>query len=98
MAHHRHGGLRQVRFAQAFEAQGLQDPALPQILEQLPRTTREVERVRGRELRADESGMRYAALAGFNPHAIITQSPSENFFAEWVRVLEPRFRCIGPVP
>jgi hypothetical protein len=98
MAHQLHDDLWHVRFAQAFEAQRLQDPALPQILEQLPRTTREVERVRERELRADESGMRYAALAGFNPHAIITQNPSENFFAEWVRVLEPRFPGIGSVP
>jgi hypothetical protein len=44
--------------------------------------------VRDKELRADMNGIMYAAMAGFNPRAIVTEGPNTNFFADWVRELE----------
>jgi tetratricopeptide (TPR) repeat protein len=35
-------------------------------------------------------GIMYAAMAGFNPHAIVTESPNTNFFADWVGALDPQ--------
>jgi tetratricopeptide (TPR) repeat protein len=34
------------------------------------------------------NGIMYAAMAGFNPRAIVTEGPNTNFFADWVRELE----------
>src|SRR5262245_16396523 len=46
------------------------------------------------ELRADEQGILYAAMAGFHTHAIVTLDPHVDFFVEWGRALER----IGGVP
>lgn len=53
------------------------------------------EQVVARELRADERGIIYAAMAGFNPHAIVTERPDVHFFADWVRALEALGRLAG---
>jgi hypothetical protein len=37
------------------------------------------------ELRADVHGIIYAAMAGFNPHAVVADDPAVNFFQEWVQ-------------
>ena len=46
------------------------------------------------ELRADEQGILYAAMAGFHTQAVVTLDRHVNFFAEWGRALEH----IGGVP
>jgi len=46
------------------------------------------------ELRADEQGILYAAMAGFHTHAVVTLDRPGDFFAEWGRALER----IGGVP
>jgi tetratricopeptide (TPR) repeat protein len=55
-----------------------------------------------KELRADERGIIYAAMAGFHPHAIVTERTGKNFFAEWVRALEalgrPTDASVPPTP
>jgi tetratricopeptide (TPR) repeat protein len=37
----------------------------------------------------------YATMAGFNPRAIVTEDHGVNFFADWIRALDPR-RLEGP--
>jgi tetratricopeptide (TPR) repeat protein len=44
------------------------------------------------ELQADEYGIVYAAIAGFNTHAIVTEDDTTNFFADWIRALDPAGR------
>jgi tetratricopeptide (TPR) repeat protein len=46
------------------------------------------------ELRADEQGILYAAMAGFHTHAVVTLDRHSDFFAEWGRALER----VGGVP
>ena len=58
-------------------------------LQTVPHTASDTEEVRARELRADRDGIMYAAMAGFNPRAIVTESPGVNFFADWVRAQDP---------
>jgi tetratricopeptide (TPR) repeat protein len=48
------------------------------------------EQVLAREWKADEGGILYATMAGFNPQAIVSGDDHVNFFVDWVRALEPR--------
>ena len=43
-----------------------------------------------KELQADERGIVYAAMAGFNPDAVVTADRDVNFFNEWVQALTPQ--------
>jgi tetratricopeptide (TPR) repeat protein len=44
-----------------------------------------------KELQADEHGIVYASMAGFNTRAIVTQDGRVNFFADWIRALESHY-------
>ena len=59
-------------------------------LETVLHTASDRNMVRDRELRADMDGIMYAAMAGFNPRAIVTESPHTNFFTDWVQALDPQ--------
>jgi hypothetical protein len=48
------------------------------------------------ELQADEYGIVYAAIAGFNTHGIVTEDDTSNFFADWIRALDPAGRLALP--
>ena len=47
----------------------------PAFLEDMRQTAGTTEHVLARELQADERGIIYAAMAGFNPHAIVAEEP-----------------------
>jgi hypothetical protein len=47
-----------------------------------------------REVQADQQGIIYATMAGFTPQAIVSADRGINFFADWVRALDPR-RLLG---
>jgi tetratricopeptide (TPR) repeat protein len=48
-----------------------------------------------KELQADERGIIYAAMAGFNPDAVVVVNREINFFNEWVETLTPQ--RLGPM-
>jgi tetratricopeptide (TPR) repeat protein len=79
-----------MRFFQATEADHAQQPVPREFLEEVRRTTTATDHLLPRELQADEQGIIYASMAGFNTHAIVTTVPARNFFADWVRALDPR--------
>ena len=89
LSHHLSGDLWHLRFFQAVEAASDQQIVEPALLIQLQRGATMTEHVLARELQADERGIIYAAMAGFDPHAIVTADNSVNFFADWVRALDP---------
>ena len=94
LAHHLNGDLWHLHFFQALEALRqhgqFQDPGALASLRTVPHTASNTEEaVQARELRADGDGIMYAAMAGFNPRAIVTEEPGVNFFAEWVRAQDP---------
>jgi tetratricopeptide (TPR) repeat protein len=99
LAHQLNGDLWHLHFFQALVAlhpQGqFRDTDARASLETVLHTASDREMVRARELRADMDGIMYAALAGFNPRAIVTESPNLNFFADWVGALDPQ--RLGPV-
>ena len=80
-----------LRFFQAIEgAKSHVSQAKRAELEKLRRQAGSVaDKVFERELQADESGIIYAAMAGFQTHAIVTEDDQVNFFADWILDLHP---------
>ena len=79
-----------MQFFQALEGSktraSQQSVSLQEVIERLPKT----EDIWAKELRADERGIVYAAMAGFNTPAIVTEDDHVNFFQDWVHTLDPR--------
>jgi tetratricopeptide (TPR) repeat protein len=90
VAHQLKDDFWHIRFFQALEATKARSPVSQELLEEMRRTASSPEQVLARELQADEQGIIYASMAGFNPHAIVTADNSVNFFADWLRTLDPR--------
>jgi hypothetical protein len=84
LAHQLNDDFWHMRFFQAFEAATppgwSPSQSSPTVLADMRRTTSDTEAILARELRADERGILYAVVAGFNPHAIVTADRSVNFF------------------
>lgn len=90
LAHQLKDDLWHLRFFQAFDASHTQSSVAPAFLEELQQSAYATAHVLARELQADEHGIIYAAMAGFTPQAIVAPHHDVNFFAEWVRALDPR--------
>ncbi|MDH3603381.1 MAG: hypothetical protein OEU26_27530, partial [Candidatus Tectomicrobia bacterium] len=89
LSHQLNGDLWHLRFFQAVEAAPNQQPVASPVDTEVRRAASRTEHVLTRELQADERGIIYAAMAGFDPHAIVTADDRVNFFADWVRALHP---------
>lgn len=87
LSHQLLGDVWHLRFFQGVANDRLAQHLLDDVRHQFSKT----EHVLARELRADESGIIYATMAGFDPHAIITEDNRVNFFVDWVRALNPSF-------
>jgi tetratricopeptide (TPR) repeat protein len=94
LAHHLQDDLWHLRFFDALEASHTQTPVAPAFLDELRRSTVAAEHVLAREVQADQQGILYTAMAGFTPQAIVSTDQGVNFFADWVRALDPR-RILG---
>jgi tetratricopeptide (TPR) repeat protein len=90
LAHLLNDDFWHMRFFQAVEASSAKTQVSPEFLEEMQRSAGMTEHVLARELQADERGIIYAAMAGFNTHAIVVDSPQVNFFVDWIRTLDPR--------
>lgn len=89
ISHQLSGDLWHLRFFQAVESVSRHQAAPPDFLKDLQRGVSMTEHVLARELQADERGVIYAAMAGFETQAIVTADDSVNFFADWVGALNP---------
>jgi tetratricopeptide (TPR) repeat protein len=90
LAHQLKDDLWHIRFFDALEAAKTQMPVSPAFLDELRRSANATGHVLARELQADEHGIIYAAMAGFNTQAVVAENHDVNFFADWVRALDPR--------
>jgi hypothetical protein len=90
LAHQLNDDFWHMRFFQAFEASHAKIPVPPAFLEEIRQSASATAHVLTRELQADERGIIYAAMAGFNPQAIVSEGQAVNFFADWVRALDPQ--------
>lgn len=60
-----------------------------QLLDQVRQIAAQTDKVLAKELRADELGITYVAMAGFDARAVIDDGKNENFFSEWVAAFDP---------
>lgn len=92
IAHQLNDDFWHVQFFQALEASqdrhGQGSDALQEVYERL-RAPENLKSLWDKELQADRRGIFYAALAGFNTHAIVTDDNAVNFFLDWVNALDP---------
>jgi len=68
--------------------QAMQAPIAP-VRPQSAQLALPPENLQHQELQADTNGMIYAAMAGFNPQAIVSRDHAVNFFQEWIESREP---------
>ena len=99
VAHQLNDDFWHMRFFQALEAASTNQTVSQAFLNDVRRSAGMTEHILSRELQADERGIIYTAMAGFNTHAIVTSDNTVNFFADWIQALNPhRIRGIGQGP
>ena len=90
IAHQLKGDFWHMQFFQALEASKTNNDKHKRSLKEIRRMIMPAEEIWARELRADELGIMYAAMAGYNTSAIVTEDDRVNFFREWVETLDPQ--------
>lgn len=80
-----------MQFFQALAAAKSQGaPVTHDEVTRVRRLAQDPEQIWSKELQADEQGILYASLAGFRTQAVVSDDETVNFFAEWVRALDPQ--------
>jgi tetratricopeptide (TPR) repeat protein len=90
IAHQLKDDFWHMKFFQALDTSKAQALQQQQTLDELRGIAGLTEQVLAKELQADEQGIVYATMAGFDPSAIVADEAGVNFFEEWVRALDPR--------
>ena len=90
IAHQLKGDFWHMKFFQAIEASKTQEPQHEKDLEEARRIASKTDDMLAKELQADEHGIVYAAMAGFNTKAVVSDDDQVNFFAEWSAALDPQ--------
>jgi hypothetical protein len=81
-----------LKFFQTLEAAKAQNPRQSAALagmQEFLRPLLKEERL-SQELQADQHGIIYAAMAGFNAQAIVAEDPTVNFFHDWLHARNPQ--------
>ena len=77
-----------INFFNAIEISKNKGVSNESVLNQIKGIIGEADKVAAKELRADEKGVLFASMAGFDVNAVIGKKPSENFFKEWEKLLD----------
>lgn len=77
------------RFFQAVELSKAKNPADTQVLDEVKQAAQLTDKVLAKEIEADEHGIIYTAMAGFNTNAIITEDEKVNFFEYVAQAMDP---------
>jgi tetratricopeptide (TPR) repeat protein len=89
LAHQLKDDFWHMRFFQAIEASQAQKPQASGELAEMRRLVSATDEIWTKELQADEYGIVYASMAGFDTDAIVTEDHGVNFFQAWVQALAP---------
>ncbi|NIO80085.1 MAG: hypothetical protein GTN53_05965 [Candidatus Aminicenantes bacterium] len=90
IAHQLKDDFWHLKFFQAVELSQEENPQNKKILEEVRDIASMSDKVLAKELQADEHGIVYASMAGFNTNAIITEDHRVNFFAYFYQSLHPK--------
>ncbi|MDH5445836.1 MAG: tetratricopeptide repeat protein [Gammaproteobacteria bacterium] len=72
-----------MKFFQALESAHSKDRIPGKIYSEVQNIAKQSDKILAKELRADELGIVYVAMAGYDSRAIVGKSFKNNFFAEW---------------
>lgn len=79
-----------MKFFQAIELSKKENDTLhKKVLDEIKDIADSTEKALFKELQADEHGIIYASMAGFNTSAIVNGNNKINFFEEWVQMVDP---------
>jgi tetratricopeptide (TPR) repeat protein len=92
IAHQLKDDFWDLKFFQAVELSKEKTPEQKQALEEVQAmagSPDKVEEILKKELQADEHAIVYAAMAGYNTAAVVTEDDKVNFFEELLKALDP---------
>lgn len=87
IAHQLEDDFWHMKFFQAIESLNAR-PGDRKVLTEIQHIAGLTDKVLAKELRADELGMTYAVMSGFDARAILGDAGTGDFFQEWVRALD----------
>jgi tetratricopeptide (TPR) repeat protein len=90
IAHQLKDDFWHMKFFQAVELSQEENPQNKETLEEVRNIAAMSDQVLAKELQADEHGIVYASMAGFNTNAIITEDHRVNFFEYFYQSLHPK--------
>ncbi len=89
IAHQLKDDFWHMKFFQAIELSKEKTPEQKQALEEVEAIAGSTEKIQAKELQADESGIVYASMAGYNTASVVTEDDKINFFEDWLTALDP---------
>jgi tetratricopeptide (TPR) repeat protein len=89
IAHQLKDDFWHMKFFQAIELSKEKSPEQKKALEEVKSIAGSTENVLAKELQADEYGIVYASMAGYNTSAVVTEDDKVNFFEDWLTALDP---------
>ncbi|MBN1254745.1 MAG: tetratricopeptide repeat protein [Deltaproteobacteria bacterium] len=89
IAHQLKDDFWHLRFFEAIDASQDKSGAGNKVLEEVRNIAGSTDKVLAKELEADEHGIIFASMAGFNINAVITEDDKVNFFEEVLTILDP---------
>jgi tetratricopeptide (TPR) repeat protein len=99
IAHQLKDDFWHMKFFTAIDLAGSGEGGDQEVLEEVRRIAEQTEKILAKELQADEHGIVYASMAGYDTNAVVTEDDRVNFFADWVRALDPgRVEGVSPDP
>ena len=84
-----------MKFFSAIQSAEKEKPSDAKLLSEIQEIVGTTDQVLAKELQADEFGIIYASMAGFNTNAIATDN-NVNFFTEWLKAADPEYSESAP--
>ncbi len=89
LAHQLEDDFWHMKFFQALDADQARSPSAKKLYSEIQAIARQSDKILAKELRADELGIIYTTMAGFDSQAIIEDQNHGNFFQLWSRARHP---------
>ncbi|MHC1729333.1 MAG: tetratricopeptide repeat protein [Syntrophobacteraceae bacterium] len=85
-----------MKFFNAIKTAEAEKTSDSRLLEEIRQIVGSTDQVLAKELQADEFGIVYASMAGFNTRAIVAEDEKFNFFIDWLKSYDPAYSENAP--